>query len=105
MQYQICRSWTPRRTLLSLAVAGLLPGFAQAEEPLELKSDEVVATTPLPGIDLPKDRVPANIQTLDDERLRKLGGQSLAEKLQRGLPSVNLNETQGNPYQADLNIA
>ncbi|WP_425912909.1 hypothetical protein [Pseudomonas sp. GWSMS-1] len=79
MQYQICRSWTPRRTLLSLAVAGLLPGFAQAEEPLELKSDEVVATTPLPGIDLPKDRVPANIQTLDDERLRKLGGQSLAE--------------------------
>lgn len=103
MQYQICRSWTPRRTLLSLAVAGLLPGFAQAEEPLELKSDEVVATTPLPGIDLPKDRVPANIQTLDDERLRKLGGQSLAEKLQRGLPSVNLNETQGNPYQADLN--
>lgn len=103
MQYQVSRSRMPRRTLLSLAIASLLPGFAHAQEPLELGTQEVIGTTPLPGIDLPKDQVPANIQTLDDEQLRKLGGQSLAEKLQRGLPSVNVNEIQGNPYQADLN--
>lgn len=101
MSHQVCA--LPRRTLLSLAVAGLLPCLAQADEPLQLPAEEVVATTPLPGIDVPKDRVPANVQTLEGEQLRKLGGQSLAEALQRGLPSVNLNETQGNPYQADLN--
>ncbi len=103
MSYQVCRRGLPRRTLLSLAIASLLPGMAHAAEPLELASEEIVATTPLPGIGLSKDRLPANVQTLDEAQLRKLGGQSLAEALQRGLPSVNLNETQGNPYQADLN--
>ncbi len=101
----LCRSAIPRRTLLSLAIAiaSVLPGLAHADEAFDLGRDDVVATTPLPGIDLPRDQVPANIRTLDDEQLRKLGGQSLAEKLQRGLPSVNVNEIQGNPYQADLN--
>ena len=89
--------------MLSLAIASVLPGLAHADEAFDLGRDDVVATTPLPGIDLPRDQVPANIRTLDDEQLRKLGGQSLAEKLQRGLPSVNVNEIQGNPYQADLN--
>lgn len=103
MPYQLRRSGMPPRTLFSLAIASLMPGFVHAAGPLELGSAEVVATTPLPGIDLPKDQVPANIQSLDGERLRQLGGQSLAENLQRGLPSVNINETQGNPYQADLN--
>ncbi len=93
----------PRRTLLSLAIAGLLPSLAQAAEPVELGTQEVVATTPLPGIDLPKDKVPSNIQTFDEQRLDSVGGQSLAENLQRALPSVNINEIQGNPYQADLN--
>ena len=99
----LCRSAILRRTLLSLAIASVLPGLAHADEAFDLGRDDVVATTPLPGIDLPRDQVPANIRTLDDEQLRKLGGQSLAEKLQRGLPSVNVNEIQGNPYQADLN--
>ena len=98
----LCRSAILRRTLLSLAIASVLPGLAHADEAFDLGRDDVVATTPLPGIDLPRDQVPANIRTLDDEQLRKLGGQSLAE-LQRGLPSVNVNEIQGNPYQADLN--
>ena len=95
------RSFRP--TLLSLAIAALIPGFAHSQTQLDLGSSEVIATTPLPGIGLPSDQVPANVQTLDAGQLRNGGGQSLAEKLQRGLPSVNLNETQGNPYQADLN--
>jgi iron complex outermembrane recepter protein len=103
MPYQLCCSGMPRRTLLSLAIAALLPASVHAEQTLDLGSQEVIGTTPLPGIELPKDQVPSNIQSLDDEDLRRLGGQSLAEKLQRGLPSVNINEIQGNPYQADLN--
>ena len=103
MPYQLCCSAMPRRTLLSLAIAALLPASVHAEQTLDLGSQEVVGTTPLPGIELPKDQVPSNVQSLDDEYLRRLGGQSLAEKLQRGLPSVNINEIQGNPYQADLN--
>ncbi|AYH43280.1 TonB-dependent receptor [Azoarcus sp. DN11] len=76
---------------------------ASAAETVELAPVEVVGTTPLPGINLPKDQVPANVQLMNSQQLRDAGGPALTEKLQRKLPSVNVNEIQGNPYQADLN--
>ncbi|NMG45109.1 TonB-dependent receptor [Aromatoleum toluvorans] len=76
---------------------------ASAAETVELAPVEVVGTTPLPGINLPKDQVPANVQLMNSRQLRDAGGPSLAENLQRKMPSVNVNEVQGNPYQADLN--
>lgn len=95
---------TPNRKELAILSALLgAAAMAEAAETVQLAPVEVVATTPLPGIDLPKDLVPANVHTLSDRQLRDAGGQSLAEDLQRELPSVNVNEIQGNPYQADLN--
>ncbi|HYQ40104.1 MAG TPA: TonB-dependent receptor, partial [Pseudomonas sp.] len=94
----------PVRTALSLAVAALTAGLpALAAEPLELAQLEVVSTTLQAGVELPRDQFPANIQTLDAERLQRVGGLSLADQLQRTLPSVNVNDIQGNPYQANLN--
>ena len=101
MQYA---SRAPIRKELAILVA--LLGAAttvKAAETVELAPVEVVGTTPLPGIDLPKDRIPANVQTLTGRQLQDAGGQSLAEDLQRKLPSINVNEIQGNPYQADVN--
>ncbi|WP_332670876.1 TonB-dependent receptor [Aromatoleum sp.] len=74
------------------------PGAAEAQLP----PVEVVGATPLPGLELPKDQVPGNVQILDAPALRAAGGASLAEDLQRMLPGVSVNEIQGNPYQADL---
>ncbi|NMF99268.1 TonB-dependent receptor [Aromatoleum toluolicum] len=94
----------PIRKALAILIASL--GSATtvaAAETVELAPVEVVGTTPLPGIGLPKEQIPANVQTLSSEQLRKAGGVSLAEDLQRSLPSVNVNEIQGNPYQADVN--
>ncbi len=97
-------SRAPMRKALAILIASLGPASTSlAAETGELEPVLVIGTTPLPGIDLPKDQVPANVQTLSGEQLRNAGGQSLAEDLQRKLPSVNVNEVQGNPYQADVN--
>ena len=68
-----------------------------------LEPVEIIGTTLLPGIGLPREQIPANVQTMPAQSLREAGGVSLAESLQRRLPSINVNEMQGNPYQADLN--
>ena len=93
-----------RRSALALVVAVLAPAVAPlAARAAETAPLEIVGSTPLPGIGLPRKQIPANLQTLDAEQLHQAGGQSLADDLQRRLPSVTVNETQGNPYQADLN--
>lgn len=75
-----------------------------ADEPAQLApTTVVVGTTPLPGIDLPRDQVPANLQTMDSGQVRAAGGVSLGEAMQRSLGGVTVNEMQGNPYQADVN--
>jgi outer membrane receptor protein involved in Fe transport len=64
---------------------------------------EIVSTTPVPGTGVPKDQIPANVQTADDRRLRRAQSTNLPDFLATQLPSVNLNETQGNPFQMDVN--
>lgn len=79
-------------------------GVAHAADPATaLAPTVVVGTTPLPGIDLPRDQVPANLQTLDSRKLRDAGGVSLGEAMQRQLGSVTVSEIQGNPYQPNVN--
>ena len=88
---------------LPLAVL-LLTSFGTTHaEDLRLQAVEVIGTTPLPGIGLPRDQVPANLQTLDAATLKRSGDPGLAGALEKALPSVSINEIQGNPYQADLN--
>ncbi len=102
---QPCRPFG-RLSLLALAVAAAAGGSAHAQQ----RAGEqlapaltVIGTTLLPGLELPRDQIPANVQTLDAAAVREAGGVSLAEAMQRRLAGVNVNETQGNPYQADLN--
>lgn len=64
---------------------------------------EIVSTTPVPGTGVPKDQIPSNVQTADDRRLRQLQSLNLPEFMATQLPSVNVNQGQGNPYQMDVN--
>ncbi|MBX3605234.1 MAG: TonB-dependent receptor [Piscinibacter sp.] len=94
---------TPRRRLQSLAAASLalLAGWAQAQT--TLPEVEVVGATPVPGTRVPKDQMPANVQTVDDQKLRQLQSVNLPDLMSARLPSVNVNEMQGNPFQMDVN--
>ncbi|PKO45959.1 MAG: TonB-dependent receptor [Betaproteobacteria bacterium HGW-Betaproteobacteria-4] len=94
---------TPARSLLAVAMAAAFaPAFA-AETVVTTETVEVVGTTPLSGIGVPRLHLPANVQSLDDRRLDEIESQNIAEQLVRQVPAVTVNEVTGNPYQADLN--
>ena len=57
----------------------------------------------MPGIGVPKDQIPSNVQTLGDKRLRQAQSLNLPDAMTTLLPSANVNEMQGNPYQMDVN--
>ena len=65
---------------------------------------EVVVTAPLAGGQVPLDEVPASIQRISVSGLSRLSSPALTGALDRLAGGVNLNDTQGNPYQEDLNF-
>jgi outer membrane receptor protein involved in Fe transport len=64
---------------------------------------DVVEATPLAGFDVPVERVPAPVQSVTTEDLQQSGSLDLSDFLNKRLAGVNVNETQQNPYQPDLN--
>jgi outer membrane cobalamin receptor len=63
----------------------------------------VVGTTPLPGVELPRDEVPAPVQIATGRDIDNSGALNLADFLNRRVNGVVVNEMQGNPYQPDIN--
>lgn len=102
-----CHSWERRSRafwiIQSVAAWPLLASPAHSAEPVVLPPVEVLGTTPLPGSDVAREHIPANVQTIDAATLRRSHSISLPEALLRELPSVNVNEVQGNPAQVDVN--
>jgi iron complex outermembrane receptor protein len=95
------------RIVLAAALSPLAVTLVSAQEnpaaKLEAPTVEVVGTTPLPGLGTPKDQIPANIQSATGEDLEKQQSLNLPDFLNENLGSVNVNDTQGNPYQPEVN--
>ena len=70
----------------------------------ELPSIEVIATTPLAGVGVPLNQIPSNVQVLSGRDLAGHGYDSLDDAANAALGSVNVNDTQGNPYEMDVNV-
>jgi outer membrane receptor protein involved in Fe transport len=97
-------------------------GFATQSLPIDVRSEtpisrtvtlglaalasevDVVATTPLPGVDLLPDQVAAPVQRATQADIEQSGALDLADFMNRRLNGVSLNEMQGNPYQPDMNF-
>ena len=62
----------------------------------------VISTTPLHGSRLPRDHVPANVQTISAEDLADHKSLDLSSYAGEAIGSVNLNAVQGNPLQSDV---
>lgn len=93
---------SPQRSLLTIALAAAFaPAWAQ--QIVTTETVEVIGTTPLAGIGVPRLHLPANVQSLDDRRLEEVESLNIAEQLVRQVPAVTVNDIQGNPYQVDLN--
>jgi len=103
------RARFPAFAMAPLAAASLLlcqstRAVAQeSDAPAELATIVVVAPTPLPGLDVPRDQMPSNVQTATDADLERLHSPDLTNYLRRAVGGVTVNETQGNPFQPDIN--
>src|SRR5579875_3896978 len=64
----------------------------------------VVATAPLTDSGLPLDEVPANVQQIRAGELSSLEASSLAGVLNEIGGSIDVNDTQGNPFQPDVSF-
>jgi iron complex outermembrane recepter protein len=62
----------------------------------------VVGTTPVPGVMVDADKIPANLQSLTAADLRFDGAPSLIGALSTRLSSVNVNDTLADPFQPDI---
>ena len=73
-------------------------------EILETPTVEVVGISPVKGLEIPRNEVPARVQSLDATALETTRLQALPELMGSRLGAVNVNEIQSNPYQADVNF-
>ncbi|MFO1220402.1 MAG: TonB-dependent receptor [Burkholderiaceae bacterium] len=65
---------------------------------------EVIGVSPIPGIDVSKDRVPANVQAARGADIDRSQSTDLTQFMSRRLGSVYVNEMQNNPFQPDVNF-
>ena len=68
----------------------------------ELPDIEVVSTTPLGTTGLELKKIPGNVQSAEDEDINRHEAFGLTDFMNRRLESVNINDTQNNPYQPDI---
>ena len=71
---------------------------------LETDIIEIVAPTPLHSIGVAVEDTPSNVQVIKGKDIRNQQSLGIANYLSDNLLGVNVNETQGNPYQPDVNF-
>lgn len=91
----------PRKLLVLLACA--LQCAAHAADPVVLPSVTVIGTTPLPGVGLTMDHIPAPVQTGNAAQIERSNAIDLTGYMYRFLGSVYVNDIQNNPFQPDIN--
>ncbi len=65
---------------------------------------EIIGTTPVQGVGIERDKVPANVQTVRSGTLEQSATPTLSDALNRNIGSVSINETSVNPFQPDINF-
>lgn len=96
-------------TAALILAGGTAPAQTPAGQPspeatpsVTLPPVEVIGTSPLPGVGIDRDKVPANIQSLPAPDSAKEGATALTTGLDERLGSANLNANLDNPFQPDV---
>lgn len=90
------------RTALAFVLFGCVATPATAQETEALEEVEVIGVTPTHGVGLPKEKIPANVQSATSEEIAKTRSLDLTDFINRNLGSVTVNEAQNNPLQPDV---
>ncbi len=94
---------------MKLSAVAVMLAFANTsafadDTPMTLKKVEVYGTTPLPGIGLPLNRVPANIQMASPKDVKNQSGVSIADYMTNNMQGVTVSDMSGNPWQPEINF-
>jgi outer membrane receptor protein involved in Fe transport len=89
----------PTRTLATDADATATSNPATAQE---LPQVLVIANAPLPGLGLPLNQIPSNVQTGDSKDMERQQTLGLADYLNNNFSGVNVSESASNPFQLDI---
>ncbi len=93
------------RKLIYLAVmASLAAPLASAADALKTDKVEVISTSPLPGIGVPINLIPSNIQTVKSQDVNKQPGVSIADFMVNNMQGVTVSDMTGNPWQPEINF-
>ncbi|MGB8599250.1 MAG: TonB-dependent receptor, partial [Burkholderiales bacterium] len=99
------------RFTAAVVIAHVLPSSAQAEDDapnkasvLEVPKIEVIGTTPLPGIGVPLEKFPANVQNISAEKIGKQKALGIADFIDQNSGSVTAGAGQNNPFQPDISF-
>jgi outer membrane receptor protein involved in Fe transport len=94
------------------ALIAALPALASAEDQetgptnaaaaRELPQVVVIGNAPLPGLGLPLNQVPSNVQTGNSEDMQRQQTLDLGDYLNTNFSGVNASESADNPYQMDI---
>ena len=71
---------------------------------LEAPSVEVVGTTPLPGIGIPVNQVPTNVQAITGQTIEEQQNVSLPEALEKNIGGISITNGQANPFMPDVSF-
>ncbi len=67
-----------------------------------VKAKRFVQSGPMPGLNLTKEQIPGNVQSLSAKDIKEAHSLSLTDLMNSKLQSVNVNDYQGNPFQMDV---
>ncbi len=100
--------WSLLLAIASTASAQIGPGTSQASTqatppPTFATTVTVIEAAPLPGVDMPIEKVPAPVQTATSDDIERSRALDLSSFLTRRFNAVFANEIQNNPFQPDIN--
>ncbi len=99
--------FNPKLKPVFLAVVGVIAATSSvyaADKAVKADKVEVFSNTPLKGIGLPLNKVPANIQLADPKAVKNQAGVSIADYMQNNMQGFTVSDMTGNAWQPEINF-
>ena len=101
--HNMTNTFKPNMMKLAVSVA-LVLNATQSFADIKLNQIEVISTTPLHSSGVPINEVPSNVQVVKGKAITNQQSLNLADYMKDNMLGVNVNETQNNPFQQDVNF-
>jgi len=91
-------------TLALISVCSAAPVSAEDAAPASLPPIMIIGITPVLGTGIERDRVPANVHTLERDDMTGPGVTSLQDAFDRRFGSASTADSVGNPFSSTLSL-